>query len=94
MVKGKTPGGGSEAAGCFCVVPGMGTGNTPLAGETPLRGRGPASVSFTRRMTRQLAYDAGGKELDKLHLLTGNGPMPGQQLDKQHLNEPVSPILA
>ncbi|WP_339254816.1 hypothetical protein [Paenibacillus sp. FSL P2-0136] len=45
-------------------------------------------------MTRQLAYDAGGKELDKLHLLTGNGPMPGQQLDKQHLNEPVSPKLA
>ncbi|WP_405109172.1 hypothetical protein MHH28_30775 [Paenibacillus sp. FSL K6-1217] len=69
----------------------MGTGNTlPLAGETPLVGRGPASLSVMRRMTRQLAYDAGGKKLDKVHLLSGNRPLPKQQLDKQHLNEPNS----
>ncbi|WP_341187686.1 hypothetical protein [Paenibacillus sp. FSL H7-0756] len=74
MVKGKHPAAG-DTAGCFCVVPGVGAGNTlPLAGETPAKGEGQASVSYTRLMIMPLAYDAGGKELDKVHLLSGNRP--------------------
>lgn len=65
----------------------------PLAGETRLRG-GPSQRKIHAPLIRQLAYDTVGKELDKLHLLTGNRPLPIQQLDKQHLNEPIFSKLA